>query len=268
MTGNKTIKKYWDGIWQQETITKPIDPHFPGIKNYIVRMYHSFFIQSFLSLDTKHSKLLEIGCANSSWLPYFHKEFDFNVSGLDYSEIGCNNAIMNLNNEGVVGEIFCADLYTPPLQMLECYDVVISFGVVEHFEDTYKCLEALSIFLKSGGLLITSIPNMSGFLGLVQKHVNRPIFDIHNPLDRDEFHSAHEIAGYNVVECKYFISTNFGVCNLNGIPRKKISWRIKKTALAVLTRVSMLVWMIESKLGRLPTSRLFSPHIICIARKQ
>jgi cyclopropane fatty-acyl-phospholipid synthase-like methyltransferase len=31
------------------------------------------------------SRLLEIGCARSAWLPYFAQEFGIDVSGLDYS---------------------------------------------------------------------------------------------------------------------------------------------------------------------------------------
>ena len=144
---------------------------------------------------------------------------------------------------------------------------MISFGVVEHFDNTSQVLSALSKYLKEGGLLVTSIPNMAGSLGFIQKRINRPIFDIHNPLDRDELRNANKNAGYEDLECGYFMSTNFGVCNLNGISRNGVGWMLKRIALVILARLSMLVWLIESKLGAFPRTKMFSPHIISIARK-
>jgi len=43
----------------------------------------------------------------------------------------------------------------------------------------------------------TEIPNMVGFNGLIQKLANRPIFDIHVPLDLDALVKAHELVGFN-----------------------------------------------------------------------
>jgi hypothetical protein len=39
-----------------------------------------------------------------------------------------------LSKEGVRGEIVCADFFSPPGSMLEVFDVVISFGVLEQNE--------------------------------------------------------------------------------------------------------------------------------------
>ena len=118
------------------------------------------------------------------WLPYFAKEFAFEVYGIDYSEIGCQQAKQILEYEGVNGKIVCADFFSPPGSMLKAFDVVVSFGVLEHFEDTTACIAAFSKFLKPGGLLITNIPNLCGLNGLIQKMINRSIFDIHVPLDK------------------------------------------------------------------------------------
>jgi 2-polyprenyl-3-methyl-5-hydroxy-6-metoxy-1,4-benzoquinol methylase len=49
--------------------------------------------------------------------------------------------------------------------MVAAFDVVISFGLIEHFEDTDACLKAISQFIAPQGLLITFIPNMEGFPG-------------------------------------------------------------------------------------------------------
>ena len=93
--------------------------------------------------------------------------FDCSVTGLDYSEIGCEEARLILENNNVEGEIVCCDFFSPPESMLNRYDVVISFGVLEHFENTSDCTKAFSRFLRPGGLLLTVIPNMNGIPGLL-----------------------------------------------------------------------------------------------------
>ena len=105
------------------------------------------FLRLFANSETSSMRLLEIGCAKSAWLPYFAKEFSLSVCGLDYSPIGCQMSRKILQANGVVAEVFCADLFSPPDNMLGVFDVVVSLGVVEHFEDTASCLNAVSSFL-------------------------------------------------------------------------------------------------------------------------
>lgn len=268
MMKKKTEKKYWDSIWKERKPAKNIQPELMTIRNNTNRMFHEYFKHIFSSIDTNNLKLLEVGCANSTWLPYFKKEFGFSVTGLDYSEIGCSSAQQNLKDNNVTGNIVCADLFSPPQYMVAHYDIVISFGVVEHFDDTAACLLALSGLLKKGGLLITNIPNMSGGVGLLQKYINRPIYDIHNPLNRELFCHAHKTLNVEITKCDYFMSTNFGICNLNGVPQKSMQWALKKSVLTCLAICSMLIWLIEKKIGTLPVTQLFSPYINCVAVKK
>lgn len=212
-------------------------------------------------------RLLEIGCAKSAWLPYFAKEFGFSVCGLDYSPIGCQMAKEVLQANGVEAEVVCADFFSPPENLLGAFDVVISFGVVEHFDDTASCLRAVSSFLKPGGMLITNVPNMVGWIGSIQKLINRPVYEIHQLIDPARLREAHELAGLEVLECDYFIYTSFGVNNLTGISTNTVAGFLKKICLGVLSRASMLMWSIEEKVGAFPPRKFASPYINCIAHK-
>ena len=145
--------------------------------------------------------------------------------------------------------------------------MVVSFGVIEHFDDTASCLKAVSSFLKPGGILITNIPNMVGWIGAIQKSINKPVYDIHQLIDPAKLRKAHERAGLEVIECNYFIYTSFGVNNLTGISTNTISGFFKKIFLGVLSRVSMLVWSIENRVGYLLPRKFASPYVNCIARK-
>ena len=267
LQADKAGKGYWDVVWTGAPLPTAVDPRATNLGNYVHRRYHAFFSQLFSSAQARGKRLLEVGCAMSATLPYFAKEFGLEVYGIDYSELGCRQALQILRNEGVQGEILCADLFAPPAQIIEQFDFVVSFGVVEHFVDTARCLEALGRCLKPGGILITSIPNMTGLVGTLQKLLNRPVFEKHVPLDREALKQAHQQAGLEALHCDYLISTEFGVCNLNGISPGSVEWRIKQPVLTLLSRCSALVWLVEQKLGEIRRTRALSPYVVCTARK-
>jgi 2-polyprenyl-3-methyl-5-hydroxy-6-metoxy-1,4-benzoquinol methylase len=264
---DKAGQEFWNGSWARSDIPDAVNPSDPQLENWVNRRFHRMFLRLFEKSETSSMRLLEVGCAKSAWLPYFAKEFGFSVSGLDYSPIGCEMARKVLQANGILAEVVCADLFTPPDKMLGLFDVVVSLGVVEHFEDTASCLKAVSSFLKPGGMLITSIPNMVGWIGSIQKAVNRPIYDIHQLIDPAMLKEAHELAGLEVLECDYFVYTSFGVNNLTGISTSTAAGFSKKVFLGVLARASMLIWLIEDKIGDIPPNKFTSPYINCIARK-
>lgn len=264
---DKAGKDYWNDSWASSDIPDAVNPADMRLGNYVNRRFHQLFLQLFDKSETSSMRLLEIGCAKSAWLPYFAKEFGFKVCGLDYSPIGCQMATKVLQSNGVEAEVVCADFFAPPESMLGAYDVVVSFGVVEHFDDTAACLRAVSAFLKPGGMLITNIPNMVGWIGAIQKAVNKPVYDIHQLINPHRLREAHELAGLTVLDCGYFVCTSFGVNNLTGISTKNVSGFLKKILLGVLARTSMLVWAIEEKVGYFAPRKFASPYVNCIARK-
>ncbi|NER26499.1 MAG: class I SAM-dependent methyltransferase [Symploca sp. SIO1C4] len=264
---DKAGKKYWEYSWSSVQLPALIDPRVLNLNNFPNRRFHHYFSDVFSKIEANQMKLLEIGCARSAWLPYFAREFGFKVYGIDYSEVGCQQAKQVLFNAGVEGEIVCADFFYPPTTMLEEFDVVVSFGVAEHFEDTTACIKVFSKFLKPNGVIVTVIPNMVGVIGWNQKILDRQIFDIHLPLDSNGLAQAHNYSGLEVLDCNYFISTSFGICNLNGVRSGSLEWSIKKTVLALLSRFSMFIWFVEDNFFLLPTSSWYSPYINCTARK-
>lgn len=264
---DKAGQKFWNDLWASGGIPEAVNPSDTRIKNWTNRRLHQTFLGLFNRSQASSMRLLEVGCGKSGWLPYFAKEFGFNICGLDYSAIGCEMAIEILQANGVEGEVVCADLFSPPANMLGAFDVVVSFGLVEHFDDTASCLTAISAFLKPGGMLITNIPNMVGWIGSVQKAINRPVYDIHQLIDLAMLKEAHAQAALEVLDCSYFMSTGFGVASLAGISTRTPTGFLKKVFLGVLARASMLTWLVEDKVGAFPTNKFTSPYINCIARK-
>ncbi|MFC1826122.1 class I SAM-dependent methyltransferase, partial [Thermodesulfobacteriota bacterium] len=214
---NKTTKEYWDNIWESIPIQQAVNPRSRRLKDYVNLRFHEYFSRIFSSMDIKGKRLLEIGCARSQWLPYFAKEFGFEVYGIDYSEIGCEQAKQILLNSGAKGEVIIADFFSPPEKLLESFDVVVSFGVIEHFANTRSCIKAFYNFLKPEGIMINSIPNLTRLNGITFKMLNRPLYDMHYVLDKERMQMLHEAAGLEILECNYFVFSNFSVLNLNGL---------------------------------------------------
>lgn len=266
MNIDKAGKSYWDHLWGESPLLNAVDPHVSGLNNYVNRKFHEYFQKVFSGMDTDGKRLLEIGCARSQWLPYFNKEFGFEVTGVDYSEVGCEMAQAILEKQGVKGTVSCEDFFAPSKMLIEEFDVVVSFGVAEHFQDTIACISAFSRFLKPGGIIITSVPNVTGIVGLLQKKLNKQVYDKHVPLDVHMLGRAHVLSGFKDLRCDYFLSNHLGMINLNGLNPQERSTRIKALLVLNLIRASKAVWKIEEIVGNFPTSKLLSPFIICSGR--
>jgi 2-polyprenyl-3-methyl-5-hydroxy-6-metoxy-1,4-benzoquinol methylase len=258
---------YWDQHWSDQPLPKDPKHRSEGIANYVNRRIEGYFGEAFANIETSGKHLLEIGCARSIWLPYFTNTFGFHVSGMDYSARGCEDTKRSLLSDGISSEILCADFFDPPSWVNNKYDVLVSFGVAEHFQDTQACIRAFANMLRPGGLMITFIPNMVGLVGYVQKLVDRAVFDIHMPLNVNDLRQGHEKADLEVLSCNYFLSTNFGVCNIEKRPQQTISWLCKKGLVAGLLRLSMAVWFVEGCGGFITPNAVTSPYIACLARK-
>lgn len=265
MNEDKATRAYWDALWKDEDLPPVANPRSRKLNHHAVRMLHRYFVQIFPPIQPRGKMLLEIGAARSEWLPYFALEFGFKVTGLDYSEPGVRQGNQMLARAGVPGEVVCADLFTPPANMPGQFDVVVSFGVVEHFKDTADCIRALAAFLKPGGLMMTLIPNLHGLVGLIQPALDKAVYDVHVPLTRRDLDQAHQAAGLKIVRSGYYIFNDFGVCNVS---ERAKNWRLKRFFIANLIRATIPIWLLEEVLFFPPPNRLTSPYIICTAVKE
>lgn len=265
---DKAGKAYWSSTWEKSALPAAIDPYDHARGNFAVRHFHALFSELFSDGDASGASLLEIGCARSVWLPYFAKQFGFKVSGIDYSGVGCQQAGDILQREGITGEIVCADFYSPPSSFVEQFDIVVSFGVAEHFADTSQCIAAFAKFLKAGGRMVTIIPNMTWAMGLLQRLLDKSVYDIHVPLTAIALRRANEQSQLDVLSCEYFISTNFGVLNTSRLSGLSLASRLKRRIAVNLSRASTFVSVFEDRAFRLPATRLAAPYIVCVSTKK
>lgn len=258
-----TEEAYWTGRWtRNQRLPRPVDPTDGRLENAADLSWHRYFCRAFEGLPAG-ARLLEVGAARSRWLPYFRRQYGFAVTGLDYSELGCRQAREVLAAAGVEGLIVHGDLFHPPPALLGRFDVVVSFGVVEHFPDTAACLAACARILAPDGLMITTIPNMRGSVGLMQRWIDEDVYRTHVPLDADQLAAAHRRAGLEVERCGYRMFANWRLIAIehdNRMPYR----RMMRRALCGLTK---LFWRLQRSGVRLRWNWLTSPYIACLARR-
>jgi 2-polyprenyl-3-methyl-5-hydroxy-6-metoxy-1,4-benzoquinol methylase len=263
---DKAGEEYWSKEWSNFKIPDYNSITHKKAGNYIQWNYHELFIKAFHGMDVKGKKILEIGCGNSAWLAYFNKYWGMDVAGLDYSEEGCKKAKMILDKAGVKGDVRLADMFDAPADMKDRYDVVCSFGVVEHFDNTSEALTAAAVFLKPGGLLITTAPNHNGITGAMQRIFSKEIFNIHKIIDKKMLDAAAVEAGLTPVISNYFI--NMSLYANPGIPGSENPFfKFKKVMLKITAAISRVFWWIELKGAKFPVSKWYSAAVYNISRK-
>ncbi|MGH9378436.1 MAG: class I SAM-dependent methyltransferase [Terriglobia bacterium] len=261
--GDRTGREFWDRWWEKSPLPASLDPYRRGLKNYPVRKLHEYFESVFEGHETEGKKLIEIGCAQSVILPYLAKQFGFEVWGIDQSKLGCERSRMVLEREQVRGEVCCCDFFAIPESLRGQFDVVFSMGVVEHFENTADAVRAMSMLLKPGGRMITTIPNFTGFLRSYQKLLDRAIYEVQVPLDREGLNRAHQDAGFEVESCEYFLPISLEVLNVASWPRRLPYWITVRTH-GVISRA---VWLVDDHFAIFKPNRWTSPFVHCVARK-
>lgn len=265
MERDKANPEYWSKYWDVFEIPKPIDISSKDINKYTYQCFHNFFSKHINSYD-KGKSILEIGCGNSVWLPYFHQYFGLKVYGLDYSKNACERSREILKRHNIEGKIYEVDLFNPPSELLEKFDFVASFGVIEHFTNTTEVIIACSKFLKPGGKLITSIPNMAGFPGIYQKWMNKKIYDLHVPINKKNLINSINHAKLKNIECIYFMSCSVSATIESEYPTSFV--KLKKVLTLFLSRFCKIIWIMEKYLKiKFPSTAFFSPYIVSIAQK-
>ncbi|WP_292654752.1 methyltransferase domain-containing protein [Nitratifractor sp.] len=207
MGADKAGEEYWNAVWDSKTLINEID-----IEYYTNKLLHELY-RRYLPIDGTKT-IVEIGCAFSSYLPYFHKHFGYRINGFDYEPIAVERTKQIYESMGLEANIYYRDFFSD--KEAEKYDVVTSFGVFEHFENLRGSIAHTKLYIKKGGIIVTLIPNMNGIIGLLQKSLNQAVYDIHIPYTREDLKDSHEAAGYKTLFCDYYGLYQGGVVNLSG----------------------------------------------------
>jgi SAM-dependent methyltransferase len=155
-------------------------------------------------------------------------------------------------------EIIEGDLFAFP-ESENKFGMVMSCGLIEHFEDTSNIIEQHLKFLDTNGTLFITLPNFRGVNGWIQKTFDRDNYDKHNIKSMDPRWLRQILIQLNleVIECRFY--GHFGVWLENPEQKSTIAKWVKQ-----------LIWVTGKVLTKLISfdSKLLSPYILIIAKRQ
>ena len=106
----------------------------------------------------EHSNLLEIGCARGEFIEKLSESKDITCTGIELNP-ECVEACLK---KGLDVKLETVEEHAGSNH--ENYDYVILFQVIEHIADVKAVLEKTISCMKTGGLLIVSVPNNASFI--------------------------------------------------------------------------------------------------------
>lgn len=251
--------EYWDSVLRSAQLPR-INPY----KHYHVTMD---FLDPILKKEAMKS-FMEVGAGSSGWLPYFAKKYGYKVSGLDYSEVGCKIAEENLRLLKIdYDEMLCQDLFNWSSD--KRYDIIFSYGVIEHFENPAEVIRIFHTHLNENGIIITLVPNLNGLMGYLSRKFVPEIFSMHKVIKLEELEQFHVQNGFRNIRTDYA-----GRIMLAAIPwvrsdhflfREGTMWR--RISLLFVRGVNAILSFLDRSLKLTMRSWKYSPYIISVMRK-
>ena len=181
------------------------------------------------------TKILELGAGGSRILPYLERKLQYSTVGSDFSFVGCRLLQANYSLAGSPGRIICEDLFSSSLKP-GSFDLIFSFGLIEHFDDTGAVLAEHLRLLRPGGALVVAVPNLLGVYGHLMKRLAAPHWVKHKVLNKDDLQGHLTALGLQRVETGYLGSFYLHIgtdADWTGVQR----WpRLLRRLLPMLTR--------------------------------
>jgi SAM-dependent methyltransferase len=176
MEHNLTDRGFWKSFWESKK----------DLLFYIKPDYVFGDILAKLIADNGIKNAIELGGFPGYYSIYLKKYQHLTTTLFDYyihDGIIKELLVKNGLQEGDI-QIIEADLFNYTPQQL--YDMVLSFGLIEHFSDTAAIIKTHLQFLKPGGTLFITLPNFTGVNGWVQRkfdleNYNKHYIDCMNP---------------------------------------------------------------------------------------
>ena len=163
---------------------------------------HKFAYQ-YTANFVKDKHVLDVGCGTGYGCGIMSKTAQY-VCGIDYDSSTLNYCAQNYKNH----KTDFVQMAATSLALRKNFDVVVSFQVIEHIENSSKYIDQLKRVTKQGGLIIISTPNVK------QTHSSTVTSPFHtNEFDLKSFKelikhnfSSYEILGIGYAKHNFFRS--------------------------------------------------------------
>lgn len=191
-----TDAAFWENYWDSCKLPNVADQNFSFdrcLSRELVKI-----------LNGCTGEVLEVGCAPGRWLAFLATRLGLKPSGIEYSEKGMEATKKNFSLLGIqCGEIWSGDFFQIPPR--RSYDVVMSLGFIEHFDNVMEVIGRHLLWLKPGGILVLGVPNFLGIYRHIQGVLDPSLLEKHNLniMNLDYFREIGEVHGLKLKYLDY-----------------------------------------------------------------
>ena len=172
MPTNLADKRFWETDFYWADVRVPCRPDLSFSHDRAVARE----LERHAALEAGRS-MIEIGCAPAKWVLFYAERFNARVAGVEYSAKGAALSRANLEAAGVDGVIHEADFFELDP---EPFDLVVSLGFIEHFDDLPAAFARHVEFVAPGGRLALGVPNFRGVNRALQWLADPAYLRLHN----------------------------------------------------------------------------------------
>jgi 2-polyprenyl-6-hydroxyphenyl methylase/3-demethylubiquinone-9 3-methyltransferase len=147
------------------------------------------------AVESSPKRLFEVGCAPGAWMGFLSRQLNAEVSGCDLSALGVATTRENLRLLGVRGRVYEADVFDLTEKIPDRFELVYSFGVVEHFDDLTSILRAHRDLSEPDGTVVVTAPNLQGLSGAILRRASPSLMDSHRLVTPTDLRRAAREAG-------------------------------------------------------------------------
>lgn len=233
-----------------------------GYENYIFKRNSNKddiyeFIRKYVPQANSSKSVLEIGSFPGTYTSEFG-ELGYTINGIDIQSGNASELPVWLKKQGYkVDQFIDGDIFK--FECTEKFNIVCSFGFIEHFKNYLEVIDIHCGLVEKGGMILITTPNYKGYIQRVMHSYLTPNdYDLHYipSMNPRQWAKHLEMCGFEIIFNGYFGGMNFwiGKEGLKGV--KKIIYEI---SMRILPRLGRLIPF---------ESMLFSKNCGIVARKK
>ena len=236
-------QEYWDSLYENQQVT--YDPNADIL-----------FSELFDRFLKPGGNCFEVGCYPGTFLIHLGRRFGYEVSGIDATPFVLTRMPPRFHQQGVkVGKFYQGDFleFQPP----GLFDVVCSFGFIEHFTNFEKIIDRHIRMVAPGGMLIVSCPNFRYLQFLFHRLLDPVNLRRHvlEAMDLGRWKTVLTQRGMEILHHDYYRTAGFWA----DTPRRgRWAWH----AIYYVKRISQVIDLRVNY-----PNRFMSPYMISISRK-
>ncbi|MBI5401674.1 methyltransferase domain-containing protein [Candidatus Wolfebacteria bacterium] len=204
-------------------------------------------------------KICEIGSGDGKLLSRLSLMFGYNPYGIEYSSVASKN-YENLGITPIICDIFDEKILS---KYANYFDIVYSYGFIEHIYPPEKAVSVHLKILKPGGLFFIQIPRLKGFNYWKTRFFRPELLPLHNLdiMEEDELRKLCRRPDVEELFCR-----NYGTLKLR-LPLDKKNFRYYLMKFILLSDYLLNPFLRILFKDRGFETRFFSSAVIFIGRK-